>query len=147
MNAEMPCLDQRALALGAVLALGPLGAQDAAAPSSGDDVFNSDESVTTTTDQTQNAAPRNDLLKEAAPRITGTFTGTAGFAWNWSDIYNTPFNICLSDQQQPQPAGDRSSTSASWPGPTRTSASRGKSAPTIPSCSRSRRGRAPPHPP
>lgn len=91
MNAKMGLT--AALALGAVLALSPLGAQDAAAPSSGDDVFNSDESVTTTTDQTQNAAPRNDLLKEAAPRITGTFTGTTGFAWNWSDIYNAPFNI------------------------------------------------------
>ncbi len=80
-----------ALALGTLLAL-PLGAQDATA-SSGDDVFNNDESVTTTNDQTQNATPRDDLLKEAAPRLTGTFTGSVGASWNWSDIYNAPFDL------------------------------------------------------
>ena len=89
MNAKIGFLS--VLALGALLAL-PLAAQDATA-SSGDDVFNSDESVTTTNDQTQNAAPRNDVLKESAPRLTGTFTGSVGLSWNWSDIYNAPFNL------------------------------------------------------
>ncbi|HET6485218.1 MAG TPA: hypothetical protein VFH83_02290 [Spirochaetia bacterium] len=71
--------------VGAAVAVGPVAAQD--------DVFNSDESTTTTTDQTQNATPRNDILKEAVPRLTGTFQGTAGAAWNWSDVWNSPFNI------------------------------------------------------
>ncbi len=86
------------LALGVGIALTPLRAQDASAASSsaspsGDDVFNSEESVTPAMESPQNAAPRNDVLKEAAPRLTGTFTGSAGFAWNWSDVWNAPFSL------------------------------------------------------
>ncbi len=83
------------LALGVGLALAPLGAQETST-ASGDDVFGKDEQVTTTTEQTQNAAPRKELLKEAVPWLTGSFTGKVGFAWNWSDIYGTPFNLLSS---------------------------------------------------
>jgi hypothetical protein len=81
------------LALGVGIALTPLRGQDASSSSSGNDIFNSEESVTPATESPQNAAPRTDVLKEAVPRLTGTFTGSAGFAWNWSDIYNAPFGL------------------------------------------------------
>ncbi len=74
------------------LGITPLGAQDAG-QASGDDVFNNAETTTQTTDQTQNAAPRNTLLTETTPRITGTFTSQAGFTWNWSNIYGSPFTL------------------------------------------------------
>ena len=73
------------------LARTPLGAQDTG-QASGDDIFNAPESVTQTTDQTQNASPRDTLLKEAVPRLTGTFTSSIGFAWNWSDIWGSAFD-------------------------------------------------------
>ena len=81
------------------LAALPLAAQDSGqgssdtGSSSGDDMFNTQETVTQTDQQTQNNAPRDALLKEAAPRITGTFTGTVASTWNWADIYSTGFDI------------------------------------------------------
>ena len=74
------------------LRLAPLAAQDSAATSA-DDVFNTEETVTQTTEQTQNAAPRDELLKSAVPWITGSYTGTVGFVWNWNDVWTPDFNI------------------------------------------------------
>ena len=93
-----------AVALMAGLVALPLAAQDAGQSSgqssaqssdqaSGDDMFNTPESVTQTTDQTQNAAPRDALLKEATPRITGTFTSKVAATWNWNNIWNQAFEL------------------------------------------------------
>ncbi|HEY9595460.1 MAG TPA: hypothetical protein VHE79_13345, partial [Spirochaetia bacterium] len=65
--------------------------------SSGDDMFNSDESVQQTTQETQNAAPRDTLLKESAPRLTGTFTSKVSAAWSWNDVWNKTFDFINPD--------------------------------------------------
>jgi hypothetical protein len=83
----------QAFASGQSGASGQASATDQSSSSSGDDMFNSQESVTQTTPQTQNAAPREELLKEAAPRITGTFTSKVGLSWNWANVWNTPFDV------------------------------------------------------
>jgi hypothetical protein len=70
----------------------PLAAQDTG-QASGDDMFNTPESVTQTTDQTQNAAPRDALLKETVPRITGTFTSKITASWFWNDVWNKAFDL------------------------------------------------------
>jgi hypothetical protein len=79
----------------AALGLAPLAAQDSAAASAGDvfgdDVFNTEESVTQTTEQTQNAAPRDEILTSAVPWITGSFTGRVGFDWTWNDVWTPDF--------------------------------------------------------
>jgi len=80
----------RAIALAcAAFALAPLAAQDAG----GEDVFGQDEQVTQTTDQTQNAAPRDAILTSAVPWITGSFTGKIGLTWSWSDIWGSGFDL------------------------------------------------------
>jgi hypothetical protein len=75
------------------LALAPLAAQDAAATASDNDVFGQEEQVTQTTEQTQNAAPRDELLTSAVPWITGSFTGKVGLDWSWSDIWGSSFDF------------------------------------------------------
>jgi hypothetical protein len=69
----------------AALALAPLAAQDA----NDEDVFGQEEQVTQTTDQTQNATPRDAILTSAVPWITGSFTGRVGLDWNWSDVWGS----------------------------------------------------------
>jgi hypothetical protein len=76
------------VALLAALGLAPLAAQDAA---STDDIFNETEQVTQTTEQTQNAAPRDEILKAAVPWITGSFTGKVGLDWTWNDVWTSDF--------------------------------------------------------
>ena len=89
-----------AVALVAGIVALPLAAQDAGQSAgqssdqaSGDDMFNAPESVTKTTDQSQNAAPRDALLKETTPRITGTFTSQIQVQWNWGNIWNQAFDL------------------------------------------------------
>jgi hypothetical protein len=80
----------RAIALAcAAFALAPLAAQDAG----GEDVFGQDEQVTQTTDQTQNAAPRDAILTSAVPWITGSFTGRVGLDWSWSDVWGSGLDL------------------------------------------------------
>jgi hypothetical protein len=74
----------------AALVLAPLAAQDSAAASA-DDIFNEEENVTQTTEQTQNAAPRDEILTSAVPWITGSFTGKVGFDWKWNDVWTPDF--------------------------------------------------------
>lgn len=73
----------------AALALAPLAAQDA----DDEDVFGQEEQVTQTTEQTQNAAPRDELLTSAVPWINGTFTGRVGLDWSWSDVWGSGFDF------------------------------------------------------
>ena len=70
----------------------PLAAQDAGAATA-DDIFNTEETVTQTTQQTQNAAPRNDVLTSAVPWITGSFTGKFGLDWSWSDAWSSGVDL------------------------------------------------------
>lgn len=77
------------LLLLAALGLAPLAAEDSAAAA--DDVFNEEEQVTQTTEQTQNAAPRDEILTAAVPWITGSFTGRVGFDWTWKDVWTSDF--------------------------------------------------------
>jgi hypothetical protein len=74
---------------GQAAAAGQASGTDQSQSSSSDDMFNSQESVTQTTPQTQNAAPREELLKEAAPRITGNFTSKVGLSWNWANVWRS----------------------------------------------------------
>ncbi|MBE3064761.1 MAG: hypothetical protein IMZ69_07050 [Spirochaetes bacterium] len=74
----------------AALVLAPLAAQDSTAASA-DDIFNEEENVTQTTEQTQNAAPRDEILTSAVPWITGSFTGRVGFDWTWNDVWTPDF--------------------------------------------------------
>jgi hypothetical protein len=74
----------------AALVLAPLAAQDSTAASA-DDIFNEEENVTQTTEQTQNAAPRDEILTSAVPWITGSFTGRVGFDWKWNDVWTPNF--------------------------------------------------------
>jgi len=67
-----------------LLALAPLAAEDAATE---EDLFGQEEQVTQTTEQTQNAAPRDEILTSAVPWITGSFTGMVGLDWSWSDVW------------------------------------------------------------
>jgi hypothetical protein len=90
-----------AIVLGfAVLSLAPLAAQEAAggeavadAGVSEEDIFGAEESVAVTTEQTQDAAPRDDLLTSAAPWITGSYTGRVALSWDWSDVWGTAFDL------------------------------------------------------
>ena len=67
-----------------LVALAPLAAEDAA---SEEDLFGQEEQVTQTTEQTQNAAPRDEILTSAVPWLTGSFTGMVGLDWSWSDVW------------------------------------------------------------
>jgi hypothetical protein len=80
-----------AASLALLVGLSPVFAQDASA--SEEDIFGQQESVTTTTEQTQNAAPREEILTSATPWITGLFTGKVGLNWSWGDIWNAPFDL------------------------------------------------------
>ncbi|OHD74209.1 MAG: hypothetical protein A2177_11715 [Spirochaetes bacterium RBG_13_68_11] len=73
----------------AALAVAPLAAQDTAPAANDEDIFGQEEEVTQTTDQTQNAAPRDAILTSAVPWIAGSFTGTVGLDWNWSDVWGS----------------------------------------------------------
>jgi hypothetical protein len=85
----------------AALVLAPLAAQEAAAAdpaaaateASEEDIFGAEESVATTTAETQNAAPRDELLKSAVPWITGSFTGRVGLSWDWTDVWGSAFDL------------------------------------------------------
>jgi hypothetical protein len=79
-----------AVLLALLVGLAPVSAEDASA--SEEDIFGEEEAVTQTTEQTQNAAPRDEILASGVPWITGTFTGKVGFDWSWSDIWNSPFD-------------------------------------------------------
>lgn len=74
----------------AALGLAPIAAQEAA---SSDDIFGEEEQVAQTTEQTQNAAPRDEILTSAVPWITGSFTGKVGLDWNWSDIWASGLDL------------------------------------------------------
>jgi hypothetical protein len=80
-----------AVPLALLVGLAPVFAQDASA--SEEDIFGQAEAVTTTTEQTQNTAPRDEILTSAVPWITGTFTGKVGVNWSWSDIWNSGFDL------------------------------------------------------
>ena len=67
-----------------LLALAPLAAEDAA---SEEDLFGQEEEVTQPSEQTQNAAPRDEILTSAVPWLTGSFTGIVGIDWSWSDLW------------------------------------------------------------
>jgi hypothetical protein len=84
----------------AALVLAPLAAQDAASPdtaaapaASEEDIFGAEESVATTTAETQNAAPRDELLKSAVPWLTGSYTGRVALSWDWSDVWGSTFDL------------------------------------------------------
>ena len=82
----------------AMLALAPLAAQEAAAEASAagdseEDIFGAEESVATTTAETQDAAPRDELLTSAVPWITGSYTGQVGLDWSWSDVWGSAFDL------------------------------------------------------
>jgi len=81
-----------AVALTFGLCVLPLAAQDAGTATA-DDIFNTEETVTQTTQQNQNAAPRNDVLTSAAPWITGSFTGKVGLDWSWSDVWSSGIDL------------------------------------------------------
>ncbi len=85
-----------------LLGLVPLAAQDAAAAdaaapaetgTSEEDIFGAEESVAVTTEQTQNAAPRDELLKSAVPSLTGSFNGRVALSWDWTDVWNSSFDL------------------------------------------------------
>ena len=84
-----------------MLALAPLAAQEAAAEDSaaGDRgrIFGEEEQVAQTTEQTQNAAPRDEILTSAVPWITGSFTGRVGLDWSWSDVWGSAFDLAEPD--------------------------------------------------
>ncbi len=70
----------------AAVALAPLAAQQ-----SEGDIFGQEEQVTQVTEQTQAAAPRDQVLTSSAPTITGSFTGRVGFDWAWNDVWTGDF--------------------------------------------------------
>jgi hypothetical protein len=70
----------------AAVALAPLAAQQ-----SEEDIFGEEEQVAQVTEQTQAAAPRDQVLTSSAPVITGTFTGRVGFDWTWNDVWTGDF--------------------------------------------------------
>jgi hypothetical protein len=70
----------------AAAALAPLSAQQ-----SEEDIFGAEEQVAQVTEQTQAAAPRDQVLTSSAPVITGTFTGRVGFDWTWNDVWTGDF--------------------------------------------------------
>ena len=76
--------------LACFVALAPAFAQEAA---SEEDVFGQEEEVTQTTEQTQNAAPRDAILTSAVPWITGSFTGRVGLDWSWSDVWGSGLDL------------------------------------------------------
>jgi hypothetical protein len=67
-----------------------------AGQASEEDIFGQEETVATTTEQTQNAAPRDELLKTAMPWITGSFTGSVGVNGVWNDPW-TQFDLFTPD--------------------------------------------------
>jgi hypothetical protein len=76
------------------LALGLAGtgfAQDAQT-SSGDDPFNTEESVVETTGETQNAAPTTEFLKTEGTRITGSITAQVGVSGTWDTVWTGAFD-------------------------------------------------------
>jgi hypothetical protein len=84
----------------AALVLAPLAAQDAAssdtaaAPAaSEEDIFGAEESVATTTTETQNATPRDELLKSAVPWLTGSYVGRVALSWDWTDVWGSAFDL------------------------------------------------------
>jgi hypothetical protein len=76
--------------LACFVGLAPAFAQEAA---SEEDVFGQEEEVTQTTEQTQNAAPRDAILTSAVPWITGSFTGRVGLDWSWSDVWGSGLDL------------------------------------------------------
>jgi hypothetical protein len=73
----------------ALLALAPLAAADDSAES----VFDEEEQVVAATEDTQAAAPRDQILQSAVPWITGSYTGRVGLDWRWSDVWGSTFDL------------------------------------------------------